>query len=382
MATHTELPKTMQAQVLEAYKEPYQLRTVSMPRTTDSNDLLIKVEAASYCHTDHVLSQGQMPGLPPNFPHIGCHEFAGKVISHHSSPSSQALVFQVGDKVGVPGRAFHPCERCFECQTSGPNVDGEGYSVYCPHALNNGISRDGGFAEYAVVDARQVAPVLGEMTSVETAPLMCAGLTIYAALKKCGLKEGDRVGVVGAGGGLGHLGLQFAVAMGLRVVGVEAADGPLSLAKSVAKSFGAGERTRIVDSREESAEDLVAQLGTQDSASDRGQQGVDAVIVLPESQGAFEYAIKLLKNHGVCVIVSFPEKGFHISAHDIVFRDISVIGSLVGSNACLREMLRFSAEHRIRAVAKTYPLSGLNELVEQYHEGDGGKSVLDMSLGN
>jgi D-arabinose 1-dehydrogenase-like Zn-dependent alcohol dehydrogenase len=230
------------------------------------------------------------------------------------------------------------------------------------------------------VDARQVAPIVGGMTSVETAPLMCAGLTIYAALKKCGLKEGERVGIVGAGGGLGHLGLQYAVAMGLRVIGVEAADRPLSLAKSAVKSFSAGNRVRIVDSREESAGDLVTQLGAQDAANDRGQQGIDAVIVLPESQGAFEYAMRLLKNHGTCVIVSFPEKGFHVSAHDVVFRDISVVGSLVGSNACLREMLRFSAEHGIRAVAKTYPLSALNELVEQYHNGNGGKLVIDMSL--
>lgn len=230
------------------------------------------------------------------------------------------------------------------------------------------------------MDARQVAPIVDGMTCVEVAPLMCAGVTIYAALKKCGLKEGERVGIIGAGGGLGHLGLQYAVAMGLRVVGVEAADRPLSLAKSTVKSFGAGSGARIVDSREESAEDLVSQIGAQDAANDRGQQGVDAVIVLPESQAAFEYAMRLLKNHGVCVMVSFPEKGFHISAHDVVFRDISVIGSLVGSNACLKEMLRFSAEHGIRAMSKTYRLSALNELVEQYHEGDGGKLILDMSL--
>jgi propanol-preferring alcohol dehydrogenase len=209
---------------------------------------------------------------------------------------------------------------------------------------------------------------------------MCAGLTIYSALKRCGLKDGKRVGIVGAGGGLGHLGLQYAVAMGLRVVGVDAAEKPLEVAKSVVESFGAGDRVRMVDSRVETAVDVVAKLGAQDGVKDRGQQGCDAVIVLPESQAAFDYSMTLLKNHGKLVVVSFPENGFHISAHDVVFRDISIVGSLVGSNKLLQEMMSFSAKHNIRAVCKTYPLSGLNVLVEQYHASGGGKLVIDVSL--
>jgi D-arabinose 1-dehydrogenase-like Zn-dependent alcohol dehydrogenase len=380
MTTTNKALKSMQAQVLETYNQPYQLRAVPIPQPIDPNDLLIKVEAASYCHTDHVLSQGQMPGLPLSFPHIGCHEFAGEVVGHFPSPSEKAKEFKRGSKVGIPGRAFHPCGTCFECQTSGASQDDHGYSVYCPHALNNGISRDGGFAEYAVVDARQVAEIPDGLTCVDTAPLMCAGLTIYAALKKCGLEEGNRVGIVGAGGGLGHLGLQYAVAMGLRVVGVDAADKPLEVVRSVVKGFGIGERVRMVDSREETASDVVAKLGTQDGVKDRGQQGCDAVIVLPESQAAFEYSMALLKNHGKLVVVSFPENGFHISAHDVVFCDISIVGSLVGSNKILKEMMSFSAKHSIRAVCKTYPLSKLNVLVEQYNESGGGKLVVDVLL--
>lgn len=323
-----------------------------------------------------MLAEGQMPGFPHAFPHISCHEFAGTIISHFSAPSSQASAFTVGDKVGVPGRAFHACETCFECQGSKDPVsqDDKGYSVYCAHAENNGISRDGGFAEYAVVDARQLAPIPSSMTAVETAPLMCAGITIYAALKRCQLHPGDRVAIMGAGGGLGHLGLQYAVKMGLRVLGVDAADEPLKLAASL--NTGA----RIVDARSEKPTDIVQQLGAEDGKKDIGEKGVDAVIVLPESQAAFDYSMKLLKTHGRCVVVSFPEKGFHISAHDVVFRDISILGSLVGSNRMLREMLNFSAEHNVRAVSKSFPLSKLNDLVEDYHKGGGGKLVVDMSL--
>ncbi|KAF2732851.1 alcohol dehydrogenase-like protein [Polyplosphaeria fusca] len=374
----TQLPKTMRAQFLEAFKKPYTLRTIPPPKPATPNDILIRVDAASYCHTDHVLASGQMPGVLQTFPHIGSHEFAGTVVCHFTSPSPKARAFSIGDRVGVPGRAFHACGTCFECQGRGSKdvvwQDDEGYSVHCAHAKNNGLSRDGGFAEYAVVDARQVAPIPAALTAVETAPLMCAGVTIYAALKRCKLEMGARVGIMGCGGGLGHLGLQYGVKMGYKVLGVDAADGPLKLAQ------GLDTGARIVDAREQKAADLVQQLGAEDGKNDLGEMGLDAVIVLPESQQAFDYAMTLLKSHGTCVVVSFPENGFHISARDVVFRDISIIGSLVGSNRMLREMLNFSAEHGIRAITNSFPLSRLNDLVEEYHKGGGGKLVIDMGL--
>lgn len=372
----------MQAQYLEAYKEPYKLRSVPIPQPSEPHDILIRVDAASYCHTDYVLAEGQMPGLPKSFPHVGCHEFAGTVVSHFENPSKQASAFETGARVGVPGRSFHACGDCFECRNERVEdpiaMDEGGYSVNCISAENNGLSKDGGFAEYAVVDARQLAPIPDTLTAVETAPLMCAGVTIYGALKRSGLKAGDRVGILGAGGGLGHLGLQYGVKMGYKVLGIEAADEPLKLAQHVASRLDP--RPYIVDARKRKAADVVQEIGGQDGKKTLGEMGLDAVIVLPESQAAFDYGITLLKSHGTCVVVSFPEKGFHVNSRDIVFRDIRIIGSLVGSNKVLREMLEFSAEHGVRALSTSFPLEKLNELVSEYLKAQGGKLVVDMSL--
>ncbi|KAK5655099.1 hypothetical protein OQA88_5998 [Cercophora sp. LCS_1] len=365
----------MKAQILPAFNTPYTLTHLPLPNLTSPYDLLIRVTAASYCHTDFVLATGKMPPYPLAFPHVSSHEFAGTIIA--LPPSSQSP-YSVGTHVGVPGRAFHPCATCSECASSpddtNPDADDPGYSVYCPNAVNHGISGPGGFREYAVVDWRQVAPIPDAMEHVDAAAMMCAGLTIYAALKRCGLTRGQRVGIVGCGGGLGHIGVQFAERVfGLTVVGVDNADGPLKLAREVV------DKGRVVDARSEGVEEVVRKIGDEDGtvAADRG---CDAVIILPESQRAFEYGMGMLRNHGTCVVVSFPEEGFKFQARDVVFRDIKIVGSLVGSNKVLREMLELAAEKGVKPRIKAFALERLNELVDEYHKMEGGKLVVDMML--
>ena len=381
-AGSASLPSEMKAQVLPAYNRPYELTMIPMPSLKSPHDLLIQVTAASYCHTDAVLAAGQMgENMPPRFPHVGCHEFAGvvvKISEEEKGREDKSHSFKVGDRVGVPGRAFRPCGECFECAADDGAIGGDpkGYSVHCPRAQNLGLTQQGGFAEYAVVDSRQVAEIPEGLSDVDTAPLMCAGLTIFTALRKCQrLRKGIKsIGLLGAGGGLGHLGLQFAEEMGFeRVVGIEAAEKPLALAKTVVRDET---KTWIVDARQITAEETKrrGQTGT----TDMGEIGLDAVVVLPESQVAFDYGMSLLKNHGLCVVVSFPKDGFHLAATDVVFRQIDIVGSLVGSNRQLREMLMFAANHNIKATSRSYALGELNELVEEYHRGGGGKLVVDM----
>lgn len=367
----------MLAAVLEHFNSPYVLKDIPLPDPPDGHDLLIKVLAASYCHTDAVFASGAMS---PDLPRIGCHEFAGEVVSLGPDVSSHLGLAQ-GTRVGVPGRAYHPCSSCVECKD--PEKDASGYSVYCPRAGNLGLTRDGGFQEYALVDSRQVAPIPAGMTAVETAPLMCAGLTIWAALHHERLRSVRTVGILGAGGGLGHLGVQFAAHLGMEVLAIDANDQSLALLARLVERMGSvGRRVTVVDVRKQDAAGMLESAGqkTNSKTKPRTELGLEAVILLPESQRALDLGMELLRNHGTMVVVSFPEKKLEISARDLVFRDIAVVGSLVGTNRQLREMLDFVSSHKIAAELRSFPFRRLNELVEEYHRGAGGKLVVDMTV--
>lgn len=355
----------MKAAYVERFGEPYVIRDVPKPARPGSQELLIKVLAASYCHTDAVFASG---GLSQDIPRVGCHEFAGEIVEI-GPQVSQDLGLTVGMQVGVPGRAYRPCGTCYEC--THPSGDRNGYSPYCPKAGNLGLTRDGGFQEYCLVDSRQVAPMPASLSAVQTAPLMCAGLTIWAALHHERLQDARRVAILGAGGGLGHIGVQFGVHMGLEIVAVDVGDSALELLNHIRDSLSAScpGKMNVIDARRVDI--------TVDNPA--GELGVDAVIFLPEAQSAFDFGMKLLKNHGTMVVVSFPQKKLEVSAHDIVFHDIHIVGSLVGRNHQLREMLQFAADHNILPQVKTFPFGDLNTLVEEYHKGYGGKLVIDMT---
>ncbi|XP_014561633.1 hypothetical protein COCVIDRAFT_11736 [Bipolaris victoriae FI3] len=363
MAPLHSIPSTMRAAVIEEFQKPYQFREIPTPGKPTGHDLLIKVLAASYCHTDAVLVEGKMS---QDLPRIGCHEFAGRVVAAGSDVSKD-LNIAIGDEVGVPGRAYHPCGTCNECILD--HGDPEGYSPYCTEAKNLGLTMDGGFCEYALVDSRQVAPIPEGMTALEAAPLMCAGLTIWSALER--VKEASTIAIIGAGGGLGHLGVQFAAHLGKRTVAVDRGDGPLKLLKTLVDQMGPSTpgSTLLVDSLVHDAKYVV---------QDVMNGGVEAVVFLPESQAAFAYGMQLLRNHGTMVVVSFPGE-LRFSAKDLVFRDIKVIGSLVGRNHQLRQMLNFAAKNKIEAVTTLYALEDLNDLVNQHRTGMGGKLVVDMN---
>ena len=356
-------------------------KDVERPAEPKGKDILVKVEAASYCHTDAVFASGSMW---QDLPRVGSHEFAGRIVALGPDVSPE-LGLSLDLLVGVPGRAYQPCGTCYECTNN--NSDPEGYGVWCSKAGNLGLSRNGGFEEYTLADSRQVAPVPQGMTAVDTAPLMCAGLTIWNALESAGVgtdpgsdNSDITVAILGAGGGLGHLGVQFAVKLGCKVIAVDTSDEALQLLNGIVKDLGdLGSRITIVDPRKDPAEDIRISLFGQPEPSLEGEKGANAALILPESQKALEYGMKLLRNHSTCVIVSFPIDGFHFNPRDMVFRHISMVGVLVGRNRQLRAMLNFAAKSKVRAKTVTYSLEQLNTLVEDYHGGASGKLVIDMA---
>ncbi|KAK7417702.1 hypothetical protein QQX98_004358 [Neonectria punicea] len=227
---------------------------------------------------------------------------------------------------------------------------------------------------------RQVAPLPDGLSATQAAPLMCVGLTIWAALHHERVKSAGRVGIIGAGGGLGHLGVQFAAHLGKEVLAIDANDQSLELVRRIKTGLGLVQsRIHIADARITDMDDMRL-IGQDSSGAPSTELGLDAVILLPEPQRAFDMGMKLLRNHGTMVVVSFPQEKLAVSAHDLVFRDISVVGSLVGRNHQLREMLNFAMLHRVSAEIKTFPFGQLNELVQKSHQGVGGKMVIDMTL--
>jgi propanol-preferring alcohol dehydrogenase len=194
-----------------------------------------------------------------------------------------------------------------------------------------------------------------------------------------GGNKGKIVAIIGAGGGLGHLGVQFAVKLGCKVIAVDSGDRALKLLEEVKKGLGAdGDSVTIVDARSQDAADVRVKVCGKPEESLEGEKGADCSLILPEAQQAFEFGMKLLRNHSICVTVSFPIDGFKMMPRDLVFRHIQLKGVLVGRNRHLRAMLQFAGANDVRAKVTTYKLQDLNQLVDDYHQGAAGKLVVDM----
>lgn len=201
---------------------------------------------------------------------------------------SNLLGLKVGDRVGV--LAFRdPCGECYDCQLSEKGTL-PGARVYCNSKIFMGISSDGAAAEYMLADARFVVPLPDALSFEAAAPLMCAGTTIYRAIKASGARPEQTVAFVGIGA-LGHLGVQFAKSMGMRVVAVDAREAPLEMVKTLKYSPDV-----ILDSRH----------GAKAALETIGGGGVDVCIVCTHVDQAFTYGLDITRRHGVFVAVGIP----------------------------------------------------------------------------
>lgn len=289
-------------------------------------------------------------------PQTASHEGAGTIVA---LGSSAAKSFKIGDRV-MCGLPLHPCGACHDCL--GP----ENQKQYCMNLKSGhiGVQTNGCFAQYVVCDERSTTKLPDEVTFRSAAPLACAGRTVWRSVLKSGLKSGEWLAFIGSGGGLGHLGIQFAKALGLKVVGVDARDEGLELSKH----YGADV---VVDARK-GKEQVVKEV----QAVTNGQ-GVDASICLSDHKDAAGIACASTKMHGTMVQIAQPDI-IEIPFPEIIFRDIRIIGSLIASQDESTQMLDLIAKHGVTVT--TVPFEGLDkieQLVEKVHSGTlKGKAII------
>ena len=307
------MDRTMKAAVVRAFGQPLVIEEVPVPRP-GAGDILVKIEACGVCHTDLHAAEGDWP-VKPEPPFIPGHEGVGHVVAvgegvHH---------VREGDRVGIPW-LYSACGHCEHCLG--------GWETLCESQRNTGYSVNGGFAQYALANADYVGHLPDSVGFVEIAPVLCAGVTVYKGLKVTDTKPGDWVVISGIGG-LGHMAVQYARAMGLNVAAVDVDEGKLALARRL----GA---TVTVDAR----------------ATD------PAAFLKKEIGGA----------HGALVIFG------------MVLNGIPVRGSIVGTRLDLQESLQFAADGKVAATVSTDTLDNINAVFARMRAGQiEGRVVLDMS---
>lgn len=340
------MTKTMKAAVVHAFGQPLSIREVAVPQP-GPGQLLVKIAASGVCHTDLHAAEGDWP-VKPNPPFIPGHEGVGHVVAVGAGVTH----VKEGDRVGVPW-LYSTCGHCEHCLG--------GWETLCETQQNTGYSVNGGFAEYALADANYVGRLPDNVGFVEIAPVLCAGVTVYKGLKMTETKPGQWVVISGIGG-LGHMAVQYAKAMGMNVAAVDIDDAKLDLARRLGAQV-------TVNARElDPAHYLKEQIG-----------GAHGALVTAVSPKAFEQAMGMTRRGGTIALNGLPPGDFPLSIFDMVLNGTTVRGSIVGTRQDLQEALDFAGEGKVRATVSTDRLENINGVFEQMRQGKiEGRVVIDM----
>ncbi|ORY09300.1 chaperonin 10-like protein [Clohesyomyces aquaticus] len=342
--TSSKIPDTMLAAQVVEFNKPYKVQHARVPSDLAPHDLLIKVAIASLCHTDFMVLEGSMG---TKLPCSGSHEGSGTVVAVGSSVKG----FKPGDRV-MSGILYHGCGECGDCK--GP----ENYSQYCAHSGGYcGVTTDGFFAEYARIDAKFAAKLPDRVSFETAAPMACAGCTVWRGILQTELKEGQWVALVGSGGGLGHLGVQFAKARGLKVVGIDARDEGLGLTKK-------GGADVVIDAR------IGHEKVVEEVKKATNGELVAATVNISHADRAMATACAVTRMHGLVVQIALLNEVV-IPFRELIFRDIRVRGSLICSPEEARQMLDVVDKHRISV--NTNAFNGLDKIAELMELAEGGK---------
>jgi len=342
------MKKMMKAAMVRAFGQPLVIEQVPIP-TPGPGQLLVRVMACGVCHTDLHAAEGDWP-VKPTPPFIPGHEVAGMVAALGSGVTG----FKVGDAVGVAW-LHDACLNCEYCET--------GWETLCEHQHNTGYSCDGGFAEYCLADAAFAARLPANVDFAAIAPILCAGVTTYKGLRETEARPGQWVAIAGVGG-LGHIAIQYARAMGLKVVALDVSPAKLALATACGAELA-------VDARAPDAQDqILAKTGG----------GAHGVLVTAVSPPAFAQALGIVRRKGTVALVGLPPGEFPTPIFDVVLKRITVRGSIVGTRRDLDEAIAFATEGKVHADITTGRLEDINAMFADMKAGRiEGRRVLDLS---
>ncbi|KAH8170915.1 alcohol dehydrogenase groES-like domain-containing protein [Sarocladium implicatum] len=343
----------MRAAQIREYKQPYHLTRVPIP-SVRPDELLVKVHAAGFCHSDVQVLNGQFSSPLPLIP---SHEPAGEVVQVGNALSDTSTSWQVGERVGVLNFKS-ACRSCTGCSIAKRRYEGEADPRFCEKRETAGFQHDGAFAEYLVADPSTTVKLPDTLSYTQAAPLMCAGATVWGALEKATerVEAGAFVAIVGIGG-LGHLGVQFAKSQGFCTIAIDSRQEGRDLAQDVPEALMPN--YTIDSTSSNAAEEILKHTNG---------EGIAAAIVCTDSIEANAWTLRQLGIGGVMVALGLPPERWQFDSDIMVFRELTIKGSYVASAESTRRMMEAVGAHGIRSHVTVKSFDDIPQIVDAYHD--------------
>jgi propanol-preferring alcohol dehydrogenase len=336
----------MKAAILREFKKPVAIEEVERPKP-EAQEVLIEVEACGVCHSDLHVADGDWPQMARiiKLPLVLGHEVAGRVVETGTGVRD----LRVGDRVGVAWLHWS-CGECELCREGNENL--------CVRQKVTGVTVDGGYAEFMKAPASHALKIPDALSSVDAAPLFCAGVTVYRALKQAKISRGQRLAIFGIGG-LGHLAVQIGIALGAEIAAIDISDEKLALAKSLgaAHTFNAA------------SADVAKEF--------RKMGGAHVALVTSAAKAAYDMAFNCIRPSGTLLVVGLPAENISFPPILMAGREIRIHASAVGTRQDLSETLAMAAAGKVRCETATRPLAQAGEVLDELRRGSvSGRIVL------
>ncbi|CEA08976.1 Alcohol dehydrogenase [Arthrobacter saudimassiliensis] len=324
--------ESMQAAVVEELGAPLSVKDTPIPEP-GPGEALVRLVTSGVCHTDVHAAHGDWP-VKPTPPFIPGHEGVGEVVAVGEGVTN----IKVGDMVGNAW-LWSACGVCEYCRT--------GWETLCEQQQNGGYSVNGSFGQYMLVNAAYAALIPPGADPVEIAPILCAGVTVYKGLKVSEVRPGQWIAISGIGG-LGHVAVQYARAMGMRVAAIDVTEDKLALARE----YGAEVTVNALE--EDPADALQEKIG-----------GAHGVLVTAVHRSAFGQAIAMARRGGTIVFNGLPPGDFPAPIFDIVLKGLTIRGSIVGTRQDMVEAIDFYDRGLIHPKVATRELGEINAVMDE-----------------